>query len=135
MPSPDTEMKYLDVVRNDLASQRGISTQLQRAAMSVPTNIVEGSAHASPREFSRYLRYSIASVSECEAHIQLGRDIGMISGKDFTSLVSQIEDIRKMLYDLLKKLNAGNHNQSDNRNEEPVAGNSPLVRTTGTGGG
>jgi four helix bundle protein len=99
-----------------------ISTQLQRAAMSVPTNIVEGSAHASPREFSRYLRYSIASVSECEGHIQLGRDIGMISEKDFVSLISQIEAVRKMLYGLLKSLDSGTHRRANDG--EQLAGNS-----------
>jgi 23S rRNA-intervening sequence protein len=36
--------------------------QFTRAAMSVPTNIVEGSAHESPREFARFLRYVLASV-------------------------------------------------------------------------
>ena len=104
-----------------------ISAQLQRAAMSVPTNIVEGSAHTSPREFARYLRYSIASVSECEGHIQLGRDIGVISETDFTSLVSQIEDVRKMLYGLVKKLDSGRRDQADL--------NGPPVRTTGTDSG
>jgi four helix bundle protein len=43
---------------------RALSYQLIRAAMSVPANIVEGSAHKSPRESARYLQYALASVSE-----------------------------------------------------------------------
>jgi four helix bundle protein len=72
--------------------------------MSVPTNIVEGSAHASPREFARYLQYALASVSELEGHIQLARDLGMMPEQDFTALLGRIVDVRKMLHGLLKKL-------------------------------
>src|SRR6266508_329831 len=43
--------------------------QLFRAAMSVPTNIVEGNAHDSARERARFFRYALASVSEVEGHL------------------------------------------------------------------
>ncbi len=78
--------------------------QLVRAAMSVPTNIVEGSAHESPREFARFLRYSIASASEVERHVQLARDLQMISAADYASLIGHVVDVRKMLYGLLKHI-------------------------------
>lgn len=79
--------------------------QLVRAAMSVPTNIVEGSVHDSPVEFARYVRYSIASVSEVEGHLQIARDIGMVTEPDYSGLLVRVVDVRKMLYGLLKKLN------------------------------
>ena len=78
--------------------------QLVRAAMSVPSTIVEGSVHKSPLEFARYLRYSIASVSEVEGHLQLALDMGMITESDFSDLQDRVVDVRKMLYGLLKKL-------------------------------
>jgi four helix bundle protein len=78
--------------------------QVLRASMSVPTNIVEGSAHTSPREFARFLRYSLASVSEVEGHVQLARDLGMIKEPDLVTLLSGVVDVRKMLHGLLKKL-------------------------------
>ena len=80
--------------------------QLVRAAMSVPTNIVEGSAHSSPREFARFLRYALASASEVEGHIQLARDLGMMTDPDFASLLARVVDVRKMLHGLLKRLKA-----------------------------
>jgi four helix bundle protein len=79
--------------------------QLNRAAMSVPRNIIEGNAHESPRERARYFRYAIASISETEGHLQLGRDLQMIGEKDFDSLLQQIVDVRKMLFGLLKSVN------------------------------
>jgi four helix bundle protein len=77
---------------------------LIRAAMSVPTNIVEGSAHQSPREFARFLQYGLASATEVEGHIQLARDVGMMTEHDYDALLSRVVDVRKMLYGLLKKL-------------------------------
>jgi len=76
--------------------------QLNRAAMSVPRNIIEGNAHESPRERARYFRYAIASISETEGHIQTGFDLQMITRHDFDRLVEQVVEIRKMLYGLLK---------------------------------
>lgn len=78
--------------------------QLMKAAMSVPTNIVEGSAHESPREFARFLQYALASASEVEGHADLGKELGMITEPDFASLQSRVVDVRMMLHGLLKKL-------------------------------
>ena len=70
----------------------------------MPTNIVEGSAHASPREFARFLGYALASVSELEGHIQLAHDLGLMTEHDFKSLLASIVDVRMMLHGLLKRL-------------------------------
>lgn len=78
--------------------------QITRAVMSVSSNIVEGCAHESPREFARFLRYAIASVSEVEGHVQTGHDLGMIIEADSSALIAQAVDVRKMLYGLVKKL-------------------------------
>jgi four helix bundle protein len=72
--------------------------------MSVPTNIVEGSAHESPREFARFLRYALASVSEVEGHVQLAHDLGMIKEAELSTLLGRVVDVRMMLHGLLKKL-------------------------------
>ncbi len=90
--------------------------QLVRAAMSVPTTIVEGSVHHSPLEFARYVRYSIASVSEVEGHLELARDVGMVTEPDYSGLLVRVVDVRKMLYGLLKKLDPPG-------DEPPSAGN------------
>jgi four helix bundle protein len=87
--------------------------------MSVPTNIVEGSAHRSPHEFARFVQYALASVSELEGHIQLARDLDLMTDQDFTPFLGRIVDVRKMLHGMLKKLKeAGSGNgkqEADNR--------------------
>jgi four helix bundle protein len=85
--------------------------QFMRAAMSVPTNIVEGSAHESPREFARFLHYAIASVSELEGHTQLARDVELMTERDYTAFLTRIVDVRKMLHGLLKSLKAARNGQ------------------------
>jgi four helix bundle protein len=100
-----------------------LSDQLTRAAMSVPTNIVEGSAHESPLEFSRFVRYALASVTEVEGHVRLAADLGMMTEQDFEALLAQVEDVRKMLYGLLKKLNATGNASRERQTENGKSGN------------
>jgi four helix bundle protein len=101
---------------------RGVSTpdQLRRSSASVPSTIVEGCSHQSLKEFARYLRYSIASVSESEGHVQLARDLGMISQRDYDSLVSQIVGIRKMAYGLLKRLDSDDRYGDNDSGDDPA---------------
>lgn len=72
--------------------------------MSVPTNIVEGREQATEAEFARFLGYSIASLSELEYHLMIGRDIGAINETDFKSMLSQITTIRPMAIALQRRL-------------------------------
>jgi len=88
------------------ARSAALRDQLNRAAMSVPANIVEGSAHESPREFARFLQYAVASVSELEGHLQLARDLHLMSEQDFTTLRAHIVEERMMLHGLLKTVKA-----------------------------
>jgi len=83
-----------------------LRSQLVRAAMSVPANIVEGRVQKSEREFGRFLGYALHSVSELEYHLIVARDIRAISESDFVSLLSQVIEVRKMLHGLLNRISA-----------------------------
>ena len=73
-----------------------------RAAMSIPTNIVEGRGQKSERDFARFLGYAQNSASELEYHLIMARDIGSLSLDDFDLLATQVSDVRKMLHGLTK---------------------------------
>ena len=79
-----------------------LRSQMLRAAMSVPTNLVEGSGQQSAREFCRFIRISLNSSSELEYHLLLARDLGVLETEPFTSLRDQTIRVRKMLWGLLK---------------------------------
>lgn len=72
--------------------------------MSVPANIVEGSAKPGDREFARFVKIAIGSLSELEYHLIVAHDLGRIRQIDFESLLDQLTDVRKMLTGLLRRL-------------------------------
>jgi four helix bundle protein len=90
----------------DIAGSTGtlVRNQLVRSIMSVPANIAEGSAKRSDREFARYLRISLGSATESENHLIIASDLELIDEKHFATLNSQIEEVRKMLTGLEKRL-------------------------------
>jgi four helix bundle protein len=81
-----------------------LRSQVIRASMSIPANIVEGRRQDSEREFARFLRYSLNSTYELEYHVTLARDIGVIPDADANALIAEGVEVRKMLHGLLKKL-------------------------------
>ena len=78
--------------------------QLVRAIMSVPANIAEGSAKRSDREFARFVRIALGSATESENHLIIASDLQLISNDIFDTLTTRIEDVRKMLTGLEKRL-------------------------------
>jgi four helix bundle protein len=97
------------------AQHSSLRSQLIRAAMSVPANIVEGRSQQSEREFGRFLRIALNSTTELEYHLIAGRDIGVIRQTDFLTLNSQVIEVRKMLHGLLHKLAAGSKGETNSR--------------------
>ncbi|HJP59178.1 MAG TPA: four helix bundle protein [Gemmatimonadaceae bacterium] len=85
-----------------------LQNQIVRAAASVPTNIAEGSRQASRRDFARFLRYALNSNTELEYHFILARDIDAIPRSAAVNLLSSVEQVRKMLYGLLRRVSPPN---------------------------
>lgn len=75
--------------------------------MSIPANIVEGRNQGSEKNFGRFLRYALGSASELESHLTMARDIGVMPNKTFTSLATEVSEVRKMLTGLLKSIAKG----------------------------
>jgi four helix bundle protein len=87
--------------RSDAAPLRN---QMLRAAMSIPTNIVEGTGQTSGKEFARFLSIALKSTSELEYHLIMAQDIGAITPADFDSLSAQAIEVRKMLHGLRNRV-------------------------------
>jgi four helix bundle protein len=81
-----------------------LRSQMLRAAMSIPANIVEGSGQSSRREFARFLGIALNSATELEYHLITARDFGTISIADFHSISSQTVEVRRMLFGLTRYL-------------------------------
>ena len=106
------------------ASIRGVQyaplrSQMIRAAMSVSANIVEGREQQSEREFARFLGYAIASASELEQHLIVARDVRAITDSNYSSALTQVIDVRKMLHGLRAKLSKSNPSRQNDRSRRP----------------
>ena len=100
-------------VHRDAGALRGaryssLRSQLIRAAMSIPANIVEGRSQSSERDFGRFLRYALGSATELEYHLTLARDIRVLPNKTYTPLATQVVEVRKMLHGLLTAVSNAN---------------------------
>ncbi|MEP6833430.1 MAG: four helix bundle protein [Gemmatimonas sp.] len=78
--------------------------QLTRAANSVSSNLAEGCAHSSRREFARFVQMSLASCGEVAHHLKFARDTRAISIELFADLESACREVRRMLASLLRKV-------------------------------
>jgi four helix bundle protein len=81
-----------------------LRSQIIRSAISIPANIVEGRRQASERDFARFLGYSLNSAFELEYHLTLAGDMEVIAVSETASLLTDLIEVRKMLYGLLKRL-------------------------------
>lgn len=81
-----------------------LRSQMVRAAMSIPTNVVEGTGQRTAREYARFVSIAVNSASELEYHLMIARDLRAISVKEFDSLSSETLEVRRMLYGLLRAL-------------------------------
>ena len=86
------------------ADHKTLRNQLNRAALSIPTNIVEGRAKATDKDFARFLGYALGSTAELEHHTMIGRDVGVISKNDSASPLTQAVEVKKMLSALIARL-------------------------------
>lgn len=82
------------------ADNATLRNQLIRAAMSIPTNIVEGSGQKSGKEFGRFIGFALNSASELDYHLLVARDLRLTGPSDFESLSSRTVEVRKMLHGL-----------------------------------
>ncbi len=94
------------------AKHASLRSQMIRAAMSVPTNIVEGCSQQSTREYSRFLRIALNSTTELEYHLVAARDLAAARASDSLTLISQVIEVRKMLYGLLRYLKSRSDDES-----------------------
>ena len=80
-------------------------SQMRRAAVSIPSNIAEGAARNSHKEFIHFLYISLGSLAELETQLLLSKELGFASNPEIDE---NIESIRRMLLGLIKHLRERN---------------------------
>jgi four helix bundle protein len=81
-----------------------LTSQIQRAAVSIPANIAEGCGRGGDPDFARFLQISMGSACELEYHILLAKDLELIDEQSYTPLQNEITGIKRMLTSLIHRL-------------------------------
>ena len=87
--------------------------QIRRAAISIPSNIVEGMARLSTKDQSHFLNIAYGSLMELYAQLDIAHDLGYVNDDDFAKIEVNLEEIDKMIVSLtyIRKQTSSNGNK------------------------
>ena len=87
-----------------LVERYGLVSQLRRAALSVPTNIAEGSKRVGRQEYARFLNIAEGSLAETEYLLMVSRDLGYITPPLANAAFKEVTELARMLHSLRQKV-------------------------------
>lgn len=82
----------------------GLTSQIRRATVAIPSNIAEGQKRGHKTEYIQFLRIAFGSGAELETQLIIGYKIGYLDKTDFEKLNSLLEEVMKMLNKLISVL-------------------------------
>ena len=81
-----------------------LTSQIRRAVISVPANIVEGSSKQSTKDFIRFLNISMGSLKELENHLIISQRLKLINEIELQSLLNKTDEVGRIIYYLRNSL-------------------------------
>jgi four helix bundle protein len=85
----------------------GLTSQIRRAAVSIPSNIAEGRGKSSKGEFQQFLHHSRGSLAEVETQIVIAQNLGYLNAADAEPVIEIIAEVGRLLHGLLTSLKKG----------------------------
>jgi four helix bundle protein len=82
----------------------GMTSQIRRAASSVPANIAEGYGRDSRGEYIQFLRVSQGSLKELETHVALSSRVGLTAESETRNVLEECDHLGRMLHRLIRSL-------------------------------
>lgn len=82
----------------------GLTSQMQRAAVSVPSNIAEGSGKISDKDFARFLSISIGSLYELETQLVIAYRRAYMDESTYYSMITKVTSLQKRIYAFRERL-------------------------------
>jgi four helix bundle protein len=82
----------------------GLTTQMRRSAISIPSNIAEGFKRYHAKEYKQFLYIALGSLAELETQIVIAKEIGLIDDTRLDSINEKLDHTSKMLSSLISKL-------------------------------
>ena len=97
---------YQETVRFPVEERYGLTSQIRRAAASIPANIAEGCGRDGDAELARFCRIAAGSASELDYHLFLAKDLGLLPQEAYDRLADEMTELRRMLTAFTNKLTA-----------------------------
>ena len=82
----------------------GLTSQMRRSAISIPSNIAEGAGRNSDKDFNRFLDISLGSSFELETQVIIAKELEFLSDIEFQDLTEKIQEEQKMITGLQRSL-------------------------------
>lgn len=100
-------LKLTYAVTNELPEKEmfGLVSQMNRAAVSISSNVAEGASRSSQKDFRRFLEIALGSCFERETQLIAARELNLLSSNACSELLGAIDEEQKMLIAFMKKLN------------------------------
>ena len=95
----------------------GLSSQMRRSSVSIPSNIAEGYGRNSTLDYCRFLQIALGSAYELETQVELARRIDYVDNDTANKLATQLTEVGRMLNSLINKIKP-DKNKSQNTNNQ-----------------
>ena len=97
---------YSTTVNSPHEERYGLTSQIRRAAVSIPANLAEGCGRGGDANFRRFVQIAMGSACELEYHLLLACDLKLLKDAAYQNLVQEVTGTKRMLASLLVKLRA-----------------------------
>jgi len=86
----------------------GLTSQMRRAAVAIPSNIAEGYVRKHRKEYAQFVNIAFASGAELETQLEISKKLRYVTDSDYFAIISLLGEVMRMLNKLSKVLSSGN---------------------------
>ena len=98
----------------------GITSQIRRCAVSIPSNIAEGYGRHSRNEYIRFLQIALGSLFELQTQLEIAANLGYLKKEEFEPLYESTREVERMLSVLIKRLTEGSGKGAEGQKEREM---------------
>lgn len=87
----------------------GLTSQIKRSAVSIPSNIAEGYGRKIKKDYIRFLHIPMGSIFEMQTQLEISKNLEFMSDSSFSELYEKSREIERMLSSMINKISESNH--------------------------